>query len=64
MSEGGEKIWKSRQPLYIDSAMAKSEAPIEKLSDFGVKQMLYRVDIALCVHRKRCTVKFKSNNGS
>ena len=44
--------------------MAKSEAPIEKLSDFGVKQILYRVDIALYVHPKRCTVKFKSNNGS
>ena len=49
---------------YIDLATAKSEAPIEKLSDFGVKQIFYRVDIALYVHPKRCTVKFKSNNGS
>ena len=32
--------------------MAKSEAPIEKLSDFGVKQILYRVDVALYVHPK------------
>ena len=51
-------------PLYIDLATAKSEAPIEKLSDFGVKQILYRVDIALYLNPKRCTVKFKSNNGS
>ena len=49
---------------YIDLATAKSEAPIEKLSDFGVKQILYRFDIALYVHPKRCMVKFKSNNGS
>ena len=51
---------------YIDLATAKREAPIEKLSDhdFGVKQILYRVDIALYVNPKRCTVKFKSNNGS
>ena len=36
----------------MDLATAKSEAPIEKLSDFGVKQILYRVDIALYVHSK------------
>ena len=43
--------------------MAKSEAPIERLSDFGVEQILYQVDIALYVHPKRCMVKFKSNTG-
>ena len=25
----------------------------EKLSDFGVKQILYRVDTALCAHPKK-----------
>ena len=49
-----------RVKCNIDLATVKSEAPI----DFEVKQILYRVDIALYVHPKRCTVKFKSNNGS